>query len=278
VPQDSRHLLHLLVDIVVPVATGLLLGVAVHYLRLRGKMARLERERADALRGELHKLTRDRAVFLVGASLLHELKHPLHNLGLLLEELQAHAAGEDPVQDELLLRARAQSERISARLGALREVPSPEPPHRPLTDLEELGEDVSESFRSLHKEGLLRFEFRSEAARPLRTHPEYVRLILQTLFENAVDALREAGRGGCITLRLQGTPEGARFSLEDDGPGLSPEARAHLFEPLHTTKEHGWGLGLSVARALARTLGGELSLQADAPRTTFVLSLPEVRP
>ena len=59
----------------------------------------------------------------------------------------------------------------------------------------------------------------------------------------------------------------------DDGPALDPSVRATLFDPLRTTKSHGLGLGLPIARALARAMHGELSLDPAAAKS-FRLELP----
>jgi signal transduction histidine kinase len=59
----------------------------------------------------------------------------------------------------------------------------------------------------------------------------------------------------------------------DDGPPLDPEARTTLFEPLRTTKTSGLGLGLPIARALARAMRGDLSLEEAGPKA-FRLELP----
>ena len=64
--------------------------------------------------------------------------------------------------------------------------------------------------------------------------------------------------------------------VSDDGPGIAAEMAASLFEPLLSHKAQGLGLGLSIARALARSMGGDLSL-ADRSgwSTSFLLRLPK---
>jgi nitrogen-specific signal transduction histidine kinase len=76
---------------------------------------------------------------------------------------------------------------------------------------------------------------------------------------NAVEAIGE--RGGSIRLtatnsRLRGGAPGVRFACEDDGPGVSAEARRRLFEPTFSTKSRGSGMGLAaVRRAVERHVG-----------------------
>jgi signal transduction histidine kinase len=87
-----------------------------------------------------------------------------------------------------------------------------------------------------------------------------------------VHSVRAAG-GGIVTIRLAREPGMAVVSVEDDGPPFDERAKDTLFDPLRSTKTHGLGLGLPIARALARAMRGDLAL-ADAGRKAFRLELP----
>src|SRR5690348_10577797 len=73
---------HAIVDRSLPVLVGALLGVCLHYLRLRARLAAAEEtaSRAEALRERLQKVERDQAVWVLAAAVLHELNNPLHAL------------------------------------------------------------------------------------------------------------------------------------------------------------------------------------------------------
>ena len=62
--------------------------------------------------------------------------------------------------------------------------------------------------------------------------------------------------------------------VSDDGPGIDSAFGAAVFDPLRSTKSRGLGIGLSIARALARAMKGELVLE-DGPGTSFRLELEE---
>ena len=114
-----------------------------------------------------------------------------------------------------------------------------------------------------------------------RLNIEQIRLeqILVNLISNALDALQpQADR----QIWLSGASEAEHYQLEmrDNGPGITPEIRAHLFESFFTTKpgEQGLGLGLTLSASLAAAAGGSLSVRdPEEGGTAFVLTLPYPR-
>jgi signal transduction histidine kinase len=61
------------------------------------------------------------------------------------------------------------------------------------------------------------------------------------------------------------------LAVIDDGQGMSPEARRHVFEPYFSTKgEHGTGLGLSQVYGFMRQMGGDVSIESRRGRGTTV--------
>ena len=97
---------------------------------------------------------------------------------------------------------------------------------------------------------------------------------MEVLVKNAVDAL--AGRGGKVVLSSTHRPEGgARIAVADDGPGIPREIRSRIFDPGFSTKQSGWGIGLSLARRIVEeNHGGTLRLAPSDRGATFEIILP----
>jgi signal transduction histidine kinase len=96
---------------------------------------------------------------------------------------------------------------------------------------------------------------------------------LEALMKNAVDAL--AGRGGRIYISAERTARGVQIRVADDGPGIPRELRARVFDPGFSTKESGWGVGLSLARRIIEeSHGGRLQLVPSHKGATFDVILP----
>jgi signal transduction histidine kinase len=96
---------------------------------------------------------------------------------------------------------------------------------------------------------------------------------LESLTKNAIDAL--AGRDGKVEISAESLPEGrVRVRVSDDGPGVPREIRHQIFEPGFSTKEKGWGIGLSLARRIVRdNHGGDLLLVPSERGATFDMVL-----
>jgi signal transduction histidine kinase len=97
---------------------------------------------------------------------------------------------------------------------------------------------------------------------------------MEVLVKNAVDAL--AGRGGRIVVTLQrgADGQGAHVMVSDDGPGVPRELRRRIFEPGFSTKQRGWGIGLSLARRIVEeNHSGSLKLLATDRGATFEIIL-----
>lgn len=95
------------------------------------------------------------------------------------------------------------------------------------------------------------------------------------LILNAADA---AGADARIRVHLLPSQSATwQIIVEDNGPGISPETRAHILEPFFTTKEHGTGLGLASVLGCARFHNGDLRVD-DSPLggARFTLTLGDV--
>lgn len=264
---------HTLVDHLLPLVLGALLGVAVRHIEVRARLQAAEEAagRAEALRVRLQKIERDQAVWLLVATVLHELNNPLQAIALLLEEHEAEGVTAAR-KAELAARARVQASRAIQHLSNLRSMRGLAEPEFQRVSLQGIAQVLANDMESLS--GVDGVTVRAECAEGVdaSADPAYVRTILENLLDNSVHSLRAAG-GGTVTIRLAREPGRAIVSVEDDGPPFDPTAKDTLFDPLRSTKTHGLGLGLPIARALARAMRGELVL-SDPGRKAFRLELP----
>ena len=86
----------------------------------------------------------------------------------------------------------------------------------------------------------------------------------QLILNLLLNAAEASPAGGVVRLFAESTPRGVRVGVEDQGPGVAPEDRDRIFEPFFTTKGEGTGLGLAVARRIARAHGSELEVASGS--------------
>jgi signal transduction histidine kinase len=103
------------------------------------------------------------------------------------------------------------------------------------------------------------------------------RSVIQVLVNLIGNAVRHSPRGTAITVSFSNSGGSARITVADEGPGIAPDQQARIFEPYETSAPagEGMGLGLAIARRLARSMGGDIELEsAPGQGSRFTLVLP----
>ncbi len=269
---------HAFVDRGIPVLAGALLGLALHWLHLRARLAYAEASRAEELRSRLRHVERDQAVWVVAASTLHELKNPLHAMGLLVDELDEIArTGDMAAVAEQVQRVRRQMDRTLVPLDALRSLTRYGPQRRKVRPIGATASEIVASLRPFAAELGIDLRFEGDRHASANVDAELVRIILDNLVGNALEGSPDERRARMVEVRIVDEPANDRVlvRVSDDGPGLPESRRAMVFQALRTEKSGGLGLGLPIARALARTLGGDLApVQVPGFATSFELVVP----
>lgn len=106
-----------------------------------------------------------------------------------------------------------------------------------------------------------------------RVHAGLAARLLHALYENAI--LASSPRAPGIRTRAWLEDGGVTIEVADDGPGVAPELQASIFDPLVTGRSGGTGLGLALARRIAKAHGGEIVLLPSPTGATFRLTLPD---
>ncbi|HEV2276088.1 MAG TPA: ATP-binding protein [Acidobacteriaceae bacterium] len=110
--------------------------------------------------------------------------------------------------------------------------------------------------------------------RPISTCGRGLNQVWTNLLDNAIDA---APYKGVITIRTWAEGTHLCVSIRDNGPGIPPENKVHIFEPFYTTKPVGEGTGLGldiVHRIVVGQFGGHIQVNSVPGDTEFVVMLP----
>ena len=115
-----------------------------------------------------------------------------------------------------------------------------------------------------------------DEAQPLTAHGEE-RAVIQILVNLIGNAVRHSPSGGTVTLRFARADDVASVIVLDQGEGIAPADQQRIFERFEraNTDEGGTGLGLAISRRLARSMGGDISLESEPTMgARFTLTLP----
>jgi len=99
--------------------------------------------------------------------------------------------------------------------------------------------------------------------------------IVQVIFNLVLNAIDATAKGGTIELSAAVGEREVTIAVRDDGPGITLDQQARVFQPYFTTKKQGTGLGLFVSRKLVNQHGGRMQFDSAPGRgTTFTIHLP----
>jgi signal transduction histidine kinase len=115
-----------------------------------------------------------------------------------------------------------------------------------------------------------------ERPEPLRARGQE-RAVIQILVNLIVNAIRYSPENGTVRLSFAKTPGTASVTIADEGPGIGAGDEQRIFERFERAhgKEGGTGLGLAISRRLARSMGGDVTLDsAPGEGARFTLTLP----
>jgi signal transduction histidine kinase len=146
------------------------------------------------------------------------------------------------------------------------------PPRREDVDLAQVAERIGAYFKARVPKGARAVTIAVERpGEPVIVRGDAVLLdwVAEALTKNAIDAL--AGRGGRVQITAESLGDGAgRLRVADDGPGVPRELRRRIFDAGFSTKERGWGIGLSLARRIVEeNHGGRLTLASTDRGAAF---------
>jgi signal transduction histidine kinase len=238
------------------------------------------RERLRQLEADLAHINRVNMMGELAAALAHEIKQPIAASITSANALLRWLAHNPPD----LERARAAAARIEQDGNRAADViNSLQSFHRTGTPAERQIVDVKEII------GEMTVLLSGEADRhSITIHPELeadthkimanrvqLQQVFMNLMLNAIEAMKNTGGELTIRSRLN-HPEGRLIvSISDTGVGLSAESIEQIFDPFHTTKPQGTGMGLTITRSIVESYGGRVWATANqGAGATFHFILP----
>ena len=234
-----------------------IVACAIGGLAVRARLYTMVESGLKARHRELDLLrTRSREMELIGGELAHELKNPLASIHGLAALVGRNLTSERDQERMSVLQGEVH--RMTTIVEEFRSFARPIAPlGRVTVDVTELLARMQTLYEPTATLQGVQLSSRAGAASVVADQLK-VEQILVNLVQNALHA---APRGSTIELDAHSHGSGMAITVADRGPGVPPELAARVFEAGVTTRSEGSGLGLSVARMLARQHGGDLTLE-----------------
>ena len=220
------------------------------------------------------------SIVLLAAGVAHELGNPLNSLTIHLQVVERKLRklrGIDPkdadgLADSLRV-CREEVTRLDGIISNFLQAIRPRPPDLADTRLADvLAEVLAFQERELRDRGV---KVEVEAAREIpvvSADRDQVKQVFFNLIKNAAEAMQPGGR---LRIRVNADEDHVLLAFTDSGTGIKPEDLARLFEPYHTTKPGGNGLGMMVVQRIMRAHGGQIGVESNPGHgTTVTLQFP----
>lgn len=215
------------------------------------------------------RAAQDRAADEMIDILGHELLNGLSPIVSLAESAITAATAGHPSLPEILATLARRIESLEGFTRGYRDLARLPAPVRAPVSLAELGDDLARLFAARFSPSVTLTCTVPNAAMADVDRDQLTQAVW-ALLQNGAEA---AGNDGSVTLTITHTPTALTILVGDSGPGVSPDARTRIFRPFHTSKPDGSGIGLTLARRIARAHGGDVTLD-NGHTTRFRLTAP----
>lgn len=219
-----------------------------------------------------------KALTLLAAGVAHEIGNPLNAVTIHLQLLERELAD---VQDEELRENLSGLVEISRRevtrldriiTQFLRAIRPSMPDRRPVQMGQLLDETLELMSHDICNRRILVEREQEEKIPPVPADETQVKQAFFNVIKNALQAMED---GGILKISIECTDRFVSVRFADNGPGISPENLGSIYEPYHTTKATGSGLGLMIVQRILRDHGGEIEISSSLDHgTTFTLNFP----
>jgi signal transduction histidine kinase len=233
--------------------------------KLQAAQAELERYHQE----QLARADRLATIGEMAAAIAHEIRNPLTGISGALSVLSRDFSADDS-RREIVRQTRLLIERLNNTVEDILHYSRPSSPQFQTVKLDDIVDrSLSLAEGEARKAGIeiIRApasDANGAVAAMVSADPHQIQQVLLNLILNAIQA---SAAGAQIAVRTHtsaddGEPARAVVEVEDHGKGMTPEEAAQAFQPFFSTKAHGTGLGLPIARQIVEQHHGRLSLRS----------------
>lgn len=220
---------------------------------------------------------RMQAIRVLAASLAHEIGNPINALGIHLQLLDRELGGL-PAEDrlritELVSVARDEVSRLDLIISKFLRALRPSAPDLVSCDMLQVVQDALRVMKSDIGEHRIEVAVVHDSKLPaVMADPQQMKQVFFNIVKNAMQAMNDGGR---LEIRLAADDRDLSIAFKDTGTGIGDDDFHRLFEPFHTGKASGHGLGLTIVQRIVQDHGGRLEVSSkQGEGTCFRIVLP----
>lgn len=210
----------------------------------------------------------------MAANMAHEIRNPLGSIVTASEVLSMDdSLVEDDDTKALLEVLSKESKRLNEILTDFLRYARPRAPQFEESDINELirelvrGLEVDSSTNNINIILSL-----SESLPPAPLDHDQLKQAILNITKNAIEAMKGSGD---LKITTENSDKDVRIIISDSGPGISSKDRAKIFQPFHTSRKEGTGLGLPIASRIVQAHGGTIQVESEIGQgSSFIILLP----
>ena len=224
---------------------------------------------------------RTSSVLLLAASVALELGNPLNSLTIHLQlmdrrikKLRPAAKDKDATAlAESVAVCQAEVQRLDGIISNFLEAIRPSPPNLVESDLAEILADVLRFQQNELADRGIQVEAETQAQLPIvMADRNQVKQVFFNIIKNAMEAMSPGGR---LRIAAAADDDYVTVAFGDNGSGIKQADLVRMFQPYHTTKPGGHGLGLMIVQRILREHGGQVGLESkEGVGTVVTLQFP----
>ena len=228
---------------------------------------------------ELIENEKESSILLLAAGVAHELGNPLNSLNIHLQLIdrklkRLKESKETRSLEDSIKVCRDEVTRLDGIIKNFLEAIRPRPPDLADVNLPEVIEDVLRFQAKELKDRGLKVEGELPLSTPvILADRNQLKQVFFNLMKNAMEAMQPGGR---LSIKVRADDDSVYVAFADTGTGIRTDDLAKLFQPYHTTKVSGHGLGLMIVQRIMRDHGGHVGIESkEGIGTVVTLQFPQ---